>query len=58
MIIKDKQTKPKPKVKANSMNPSVNKPSVKVPPPISGSNKMKSVGSQPKGTRGSKVERA
>lgn len=52
MILNDKQTKPKPKVKAESMNPYTKKPAVKVPSQPSGSGKTKSVGN-----RGSKVER-
>ena len=42
-----------PSVKPRSMNPLVNKPSVKVPPATKGSGKMKFVGNE----RGSKVER-
>lgn len=52
MLLEDKQTKPKPKVKAGTMNPYTKKPAVKVPAQPSGNGKIKSVGN-----RGSKVER-
>ena len=60
MILEDRDNKKKqrknetlhPSVKPRSMNPMVNKPSVKVPPATSGSGKVKTVGN-----RGSKVEK-